>query len=281
MLALVPLTLLAADPPPLRSWCIDSPTIVVAQPVDPLTPVRFRVTHCLRGGVKTGSVLTPAHLPIESMRTFDEPDFENDGKPRPRRCTQALLFLDHKNGVQALRLCTDDGRVLALQEGKLQLVQTRWPVLLQRVAADVATVERLNSYCQIRSPDRRTAAIVGWIERHRDDFRAVLGGTDEAPIGWGPLRTRLFDAIYQTGDPASAWTGVRLHARLFGGELLKPRGLVFQSAQGKAFLRKVACDLGALEGDRIRAITLMGYDECLRELIADKSEAVQIAAIQL
>jgi len=279
MLAFVLLSLGAGEPP-LRAWCVDAATIVVAVPLDPQTPVRFRVTQTLRGQVKPGTVLAPAGLTPAAMQTYDEPDFETDAKPRPRRCTQTILFLDAKQALQALRLCTDDGRVMALREGKLQLVEARWPVLLQRVAADVATVDRLKGYCNLAAPDKRTAAILGWIERHREDFRSGFAGSEEAPSGWGPLRTRLFDAIYDTGDPSAAWTAVRYHARLFDGKLLKPRGAVFESAQGKALLRRVAQDAAALSGDRVRAITLLGVDACLRDLLQDPIEEVRIAAAE-
>ena len=280
MLAVVLLSLWAVEPP-LRAWCVDAATIVVAVPLDPRTPVRFRVTQTLRGQVKPGSVLAPGGLAGVAMQTYDEPDFETDGKPRPRRCTQALLFLDAQHSILALRLCTEDGRVMALRQGVLQLVETRWPVLLQRVVSDVATVDRLQGDCRLADPDKRAAAILGWIERHREDFRAGFAGSDEAPSGWGPLRTRLFDAIYDTGDPSAAWTAVRYHARLFDGKLLKPRGAVFESAQGKALLRRVAQDAAALSGDRVRAITLLGVDACLRDLLNDKVEEVRIAAAQM
>jgi hypothetical protein len=280
MLCVVLLSVLAADTPTLRALCLDTPTIVVADVVDPLSPTQFRVTQSLRGKLKPGDTLNPTNLRPEAMRTFDEPDFENDRKPRPRRVERALLFLDADGAVRDFRLATEDGRVMAFREGKPQLVASRWAILLTRVAGDVATVDRLLRSCRIPSAQRRTAAIVNWIERHRDDFRSVFGGTDEAPTGWGPLRTRLFDALYETGDPASAWVGVRLHARLFDGELLKPRSDVFLRPNGKTFLRKIVADTSMLSGDRIRAIELLGPDEALRGLLGDPQEQVQVAVVQ-
>ncbi|MGL4553783.1 MAG: hypothetical protein ACRC33_21680, partial [Gemmataceae bacterium] len=221
--------LFAADTPSLRSLCIDSPTVAFAAPVDPAAPAAFRVTRVLRGTAKPGDVLTPRNLRPAAMRTFDEPDLAAGGKPRPRRCEQALLFLDAAGDAVGLRLLTDDGRTMGLIDGKPALLPSRWPVLVERVRADVATVDRLAGYRKLAIPEHRTRAIVAWIERHRDDLCAPPGGDDEAPAGWGGLRVVLFDALYETGDPACAWAAVRLHARLFGGELLKPRTDVFAS----------------------------------------------------
>src|SRR4051812_44326979 len=82
----------AASPSvPLRQLCIDAPVVVMAVPVDPLTPIRFRVTAVLRGkGIAVNDEVAPASLTPQRARTFDE---SSTGKPRPRHVERALLFL--------------------------------------------------------------------------------------------------------------------------------------------------------------------------------------------
>lgn len=265
----------AAESPSLRSLCIDSPTVALADVVNPVEPISFRLTLVLRGRAKPGDVLTPRNLVADAVRTFDEVDVNGSGKPRPRRCEQALLFMNEAGNVRGLRLVTDDRRTMGLVNGKLVLLESRWPILVERVRADVATVDRLTAYRKNPVAEKRTRLLIEWMERHRDDLSTTPAGGDENPIGWDGLRVALFDAIYDTNDPACAWSAIRLHARLFGGELLKPRGEVFASPVGRSFLLREAGELSSLVGDRVRAVTLLGPCDELLLLLNDREVAVQ------
>src|SRR4051794_33916329 len=76
---------------PLRRLCLDAPAVVLASPLDPVTPTRFRVLSTLRGPMKTGETIEPAGLDPDLVRSFEAPDLAAR-KRRPRRITQALLF---------------------------------------------------------------------------------------------------------------------------------------------------------------------------------------------
>src|SRR4051794_13199095 len=82
-----------ADGQTLRKLCIDAPAIVLAEPVDPITPTRFKVLLTLRGkGLRPGQIVAPVGLTAREVQTFVEIDAKT-GKGRPRRINQALLFL--------------------------------------------------------------------------------------------------------------------------------------------------------------------------------------------
>ncbi len=108
--------------PSLRKLCIDAGTIVLAEPLDPLTPTRFKVILVMRGkDVRPDQTLVPAGLTEADVKTYDEKDLET-GKPRPRRISRRMLFLSAGASSRllpgGLRLCTEDGRVLVPTNGK-------------------------------------------------------------------------------------------------------------------------------------------------------------------
>src|SRR5690348_5548040 len=77
---------------PIRRLAIAADVVVLARPLDPVNPTRFRVVEVLRGKEgKAGEVLTPDLAPY-AVRTFDPPDTPG-GKPRPRPISLARLFL--------------------------------------------------------------------------------------------------------------------------------------------------------------------------------------------
>lgn len=286
LLLLLALPAPAADALSLRQWCIEATTVVAATPLDPVEPTRFKVTRVLRGKAKVGDLIAPAGLATLNLRTFDEPDLAGDGKPRPRRVEQALLFLADGAARPGLWLCTDDGRVMALDEmGAPQLRPSRWPVLFERVRVDLATVDRLRAMRRVADPGRKTRALAEWIERHRAELSTPppLHPDDEAPVGWEGLHVALFDWIFETDDPACAWSAVKLYARLHGGDLLRPRNGVFATAEGLAYLRRQVRDDNALPGDRARAVALLGgrpeaLDDLL-PLLGDRDPALRMAAV--
>src|SRR5687767_10425266 len=99
------------EPLSLRSLCIRAETVVLARPLDPVAPTRFAVRETLRG--KVAGILE-TRLSADQVRAFDSPDYEDGGRPRPRRTETALLFLDADKKLLGLRLCADDGRVMGL-----------------------------------------------------------------------------------------------------------------------------------------------------------------------
>jgi hypothetical protein len=261
--------------PSLRKLCIDAPTILLAEPVDPATPTSFKVVLVIRGkGVRAGDTLTPEGLMAGAVRTM-ETDPETH-KPRPRRIVQALLFLapgklDKSKKAPAgprvlwdgLRFCTDDGRVLAPtgEYGQLQVrEQLRWPVLLQRVRADVATVEQLQSYRRMARPRRRTEALIDWVQRHRGEFAAapVAGREDEEPAGWEDLQLAVFDWLLAEAAPADAWLAVKLYAELNRGDNPRLSYPTFSTPEGRKFLLDLARNASVLFADRARALQVLG-----------------------
>ena len=88
--------------PSLRKLCIDAPLVVLADPVDPVTPMRFKVVLVVRGkDVRPGQIMAPIGLAAADVKTFDEKDLET-GKFRPRRISQALLFLTGEGSPRLL-----------------------------------------------------------------------------------------------------------------------------------------------------------------------------------
>jgi hypothetical protein len=237
--------------------CIRADTIALATPLDPVVPNRFRVTNLMQGkGVKVGDTVAPG-LREEYVKAFDEIDVST-GKPRPRKSVKALLFL--KDGkLLGLRLLTHDSRVMGLDaKGRVELRRSRWPELISRVKADLATVRQLSGYRALARPERKTAALVSWIQRNRSSLLATSSGVanDESPVGWEELRLGVFDWIIETEDHGCAWRAIQLYAELHG-ELLRPRQPVFASTAGRDFLLARAKDTSALGGDRRRALQLL------------------------
>src|SRR5687767_2756069 len=93
----------AEAPVPLRQLCVESPLVVLATPVDPAVPTRFRVTQVLRSaGARpaVGDVLAPEGLDPAKVRTITR----TSDRPRTRAIEQALLFLEPRDGGRAWRL---------------------------------------------------------------------------------------------------------------------------------------------------------------------------------
>jgi hypothetical protein len=262
-----------ADAQTLRKLCIDTPVIALAAPLDPTTPTRFKVLLPLRGkGLRVGQTLAPAGLTARDVQTFEEPETRS-GKPRPRRISQALLFLTNGETPRlilgGLRLCTEDGQVLApvatgFSTQKTTSLEVRprlnWWRVVARVRSDIATVDRLQAYRRFTRPHRRAQALLDWVRRHRGEFSAgsVPGLEDEMPAGWEDLQIAIFDWAVEGASPTDGWEAVRLYAELNNGELLQLRSPIFSSPQGRAFLAAVAANEKLPFTDRARALRLLG-----------------------
>ncbi len=262
-------------PPTLRELCINAPVVVLARPVDPVTPTRFDVLTVLRGKerVKVGQRLAPVGLVEKDMTSFDEADPDTK-KPRPRRIDQALLFLQPGEGSLTVlrtgfRLCTEDGRVLlpaaALGEAASSLPLhvadgITWAALLRRVRADVAAVDRLHMLRRLGRPAERTRGLLDWVEKRRTEFGRTesLRPHDLKPGGWGRLGYQVFDWIFASDEPGSCWAAIKLYAELNGGEVPRLNVPAFSSARGREFLARTAENDRLLLGDRRRAVQLLG-----------------------
>jgi hypothetical protein len=274
-----------SPPPSLRKLCIHTPVIVLAAPLDPVAPTRFKVLSVLRGRDPTaGEVRAPAGLTLAAVQTFDHSESPTR-KPRPRRISLALLFLNE--GASAalvaggLRLCTEEGQVLAPggAKGALEVRPgLRWPQLLVRARADVAEVDRLLAYRRLARPQRRIGSLLDWVQRHRGDFGAIAvpGREDECPGGWEDLQVAVFDWALEGASPEDAWTVVKLYAEMNRGETPPLHGPTFSTTAGRAFLAGVAQNQRALTADRLRALHLLAEravlwpadDECRRGAVA-------------
>lgn len=288
----------AADAPlPLRRLCLDAPLVVLAAPVDPITPTRFRVQAVLKGSVPTADTLAPTNLAADRVRSFDAPDFA-ERKPRPRHVARALLFLEpHGKGWKllpgGLRFCTDDGRLLALNDkGSLDVQdKLRWAAVLTRARDDLATLDQLQAYRRVGRPARRVQALLGWIQEHKGEFSATGPGTDEAPAGWDWLQLTVFDWVFASAGHADAWRAVRLYAELNQGDNPRLPSALFGTSEGRAFLLDVARDDSRLPGERGRAVQILrdslGEKElqpvldALPKLLAVRADAMHVATAQL
>jgi hypothetical protein len=251
---------------PFRELVIRSAHVVLAVPLDPVNPDKFRVVEVLRGReLKRGSLVAPDLTRYEA-RTFDPP-VPPITEPQPRRIALALLFLGPQSakgkGVPlvpgGLRFCTEDARVLApvihreaLRPARytLEVQDTSWPQLLFQTGRDAAEVERLFAGKQLSRPEQRRNALLDWVRRHRRDF-----GSKEN--GWGELEEKVFDWIQEDCGPEEAWQALHLQAEVHGGVLPTLRRPVFGSPAGREFLTARILDDKALLGDRTRALTLL------------------------
>ncbi len=288
--------------PPLRQLCLDAPAVVLAAPTDPLTPLRFQVQSVLRGPLRAGETIAPAGLQPGLVRTRDESNLV-EGKPPPRRIAAALLFLERAGTggwriiPGGLRLCGEDGTVLAPVDRKGTLKprdDARWTVVVARVRDDLAAIDQLEAFRRIGRPNRRVQALLGWVQKHKQEFAVSGAGTDEAPAGWGRLQLDIFDWIFASAGPEDAWQAVRLYAELSRGEAPRLRSPTFATPDGRAFLAKVAGEGARLVGERTRALRLLADRrtlapkvekkeretllEWLAALLAEKNDAIRAAA---
>lgn len=252
---------------PLRRLCIDAQGIVLASPIDPMTPTQFRVVSVLRGELREGELIAPQGLDPARVRTFEDAAV-SEKKGRPRRITQALLFLERSRAGkgwrlmrQGIRLCSESGQMLAptASHGTMQVQPSlRWSVVVERVRQDLAALEKLEGYRRIGRPGRRVQAMLSWVKERKAEFTGSAQGTDESPGGWDHLQQDVFDWVFACASPEDAWEAVRLYAELNRGEIPQLRSPVFATKQGQNLLVRLASEDRHLLGDRIRALQLLG-----------------------
>lgn len=259
-----------AEAVPLRKLCIESPVIVVATPIDPHVPTKFRVRKVLRSTgkvkVEVGALIAPTGLDPARVRTTGEVDPETK-KAEPRAIEQALLFLEPgadgktwKLRPSGFRFCAADGKLLApTDETNTPVVSlARWAILMLRVQEDVVTLAKLDDLRRGRGrASRRVAGLLAWVEANRGDFATVSPGTDEAPTGWDRLQMDVFDWVFGLAGPEEAWKATRLYAEVNGGEAPQLQSPTFSTPEGRAVLVREIRDTKRLSAERVRAARLL------------------------
>src|SRR5262249_19581814 len=114
---------------------------------------------------------------------------------------------------------------------------------------------------KLRPSGRRNRALLEWIECHRYQFGAPITADrpEKTAQGWGDLETQVFQWVLDSGEPVDCWSAVKLYAELNNGAATPLQGPAFGSRAGRALLLRVATANDALEGDRHRALTLLGH----------------------
>jgi hypothetical protein len=286
-----------------RELVVQAHTVVRAEVLEPLAPKRFRVLEVLRGsGVRVGDTLAygnlePYHLHVLPMNL-------PPGQEPPRlRVLEALLFLQAPEGkgtpqpvLSGLRFWNADGSVLVPEQwnnpGPYQLTvypEVDWDALVRKVRADSVEYNRLLTARGLTRPGPRCRALLEWLERHRREFGTLSGIWTWTPTrpwrpglafptpasrlydGWGNLEQDVFQWVLAAGDVEECWAAVQLYAELNRGAAPQLRTPAFGRRGGRELLLGLALSEGQLEGDRVRALTLLGNLQTLWTETAEKS----------
>jgi hypothetical protein len=250
-----------------RDLVVQADAVVRAAALEAFGPKRFRVLEVLRGaGLKVGDTLAFDDLAPHDLQIHEE-NLPPGRKPRLRRISQALLFLRSPGGkgerrgwrpvLSGLRFWTEDGLVLAPEQrnktGPYFMTvrpEVDWDALVRQVREDCVEYDRLLARKGLALPGPRCRALLEWVERHRSDF----GGDD----GWGPLEQEVFQWVLAAGGIDDCWAAVQLYAELNHGYVPPLNGPAFARPGGRELLLRVAVAEDALEGERVRALTLLG-----------------------
>ncbi|HEY7157382.1 MAG TPA: hypothetical protein VH575_25735 [Gemmataceae bacterium] len=132
---------------------------------------------------------------------------------------------------------------------------------LRERAVRAEAVNDLFARKKLRSSARRNRALLEWIECHRHEFGAPITAEhpEKTPQGWGDLETQIFQWVLDSREPMDCWAAVKLYAELNHGAVPPLHVPAFGSRAGRALLLRVATANDALEGDRLRALTLLGH----------------------
>ena len=239
----VSFTAQAQSPSPMRELIVQSETVVLAAPADPHgrvdsgVPKRFKAIRVLLGtALKEGDQFEIVATAYEEYH-LTLPAVE--GAPaKPAKPSEVLLFLKRPKKDAApipcfpltpsgMRMKTVDGSVYYTSRDPshetCSLKQYRngisWDDLLRKAASDAAEVRHVRSLTAIQNPRRRNAALLDWIERHRQEFAAglYLYDDEEPSYGWGSLEQGVFAGIWQSRIPQDCWAAVKLYAELNQG----------------------------------------------------------------
>jgi hypothetical protein len=132
---------------------------------------------------------------------------------------------------------------------------------VRRTGADAEAINDLFARKKLRPSGRRNRALLEWIECHRHEFGAPTAAEhpEKSAQGWGDLETQIFQWVLDSCEPADCWSAVKLYAELNHGATPPLHGPAFGSRAGRALLLRVATENDALEGDRLRALTLLSH----------------------
>jgi hypothetical protein len=258
----------------VRELVIRANSIVLAEPIEPfLATARFKAREVFRGRMQPGDTIT-LDLRAYDLRVVD-PTGTTLAKPSAG-IEQALLFLGPRGGTReqpgfqpldsGVRFWTRDHLVLAPvwwrdSRGYAMTVREdlEWDSLLRQVRADGTALNRLLHWKDLPPTPRRNQALLAWIEQHRREFGApVPAGSREKPMrGWGDLETQVFHWVLASGSPEDCWSAVKLYAELNHGANPPLPGQAFGSTAGRTLLVRLATAPDTLEGDRLRALSLL------------------------
>jgi hypothetical protein len=216
----------------------------------------------------------------------------------------ALLFLKGGgNGSfepveSGIRLHTRDRKVWwpiqPVNPGGYHMAVTKgatWDATVASVRVDAAEVTHLRRACDLADVARRDRFLLDWVERHRNEFSdgREIGwlryspsvanhgpeGTDVGDLnapGWGELQLVPFTRILQGRMPADCWQAVNVYAEMNQGGLPPGAATAFSTKVGRAWLFAVARDARKLDGQRARALQMLGDAEVTSLEPADRQE---------
>ena len=271
---------------PVRELTVQSTTVVVAVPVNPTIPGRFKVLRVLLGsGRKEGDVFD-----VEDFSHYDL-KFVSDEKDRERIAVgvaEVLLFLgpdiseSSSHGAalvpSGLRVLAHDGTVyhvkhITTNDKNYYLspyhADIHWDELIRKTEADAAEVHHIRSLKKIDDPHRRNLALLDWIDRHGREFdQRTLQGLpmddgEEPTRGWGSLEQDVFTWVFETHIPRDCWEGVKLYSQLHDGWNPWLQTPAFGTRAGRKLLLSVVVDDNALDANRARALELLALSETL------------------
>jgi hypothetical protein len=250
--------------PSERQLAAESSATILAAPLDPATPNRFRVVRVLGGkSIKVGDSLNlEKDLPTSLVQTKAPPSQARE-EPKLRQIEAALLFLQPKNptGFQlvkgGLRFWTIDHHLLALGNNRLVVRDNvDWNNLVERVGQDAASMDRLHAALAKPNVRSRNQSLLRWLRSHHRQ----LGTRD----GWGRWEIEVFDRILASRQLEDCWAAVQLYSDLHRGEVLPLKVPAFASPAGRRLLTDLACQTHSLTGDRVRALILLAQTMTLR-----------------
>jgi len=215
--------------------------------------VEFKLLDVLKGSdVKVEDTLMVRGF---SLYHLDLPMRSGSGRDEPNlpEVDQALLFLVKSGKTEAvpefrlvisgLRCLTKRGRVLIPRQFEnpggyyfVPVMTLRWNSMIRRVRDDVVGVAEVMALKKIRDYTERNAAIFGWVELHRDEFRGRLsiGRDGEVAGGWGSLEPEVFNWIMESNIITDCWRAIETASSV--GTFPERTHLSFCSVGGRKLL---------------------------------------------